>query len=530
MTSSPSPAPAPPPAPPPGAPRWWRSPIAWVSTTYFAEGFPYAIIHTAADALFTVMGMSLSTLGLTTLLHLPWNLKFLWGPLVDQYETKRRWLLGVELLLCVLLGGLALFGDAQAPLPLLAGLFMVIALLAATHDIAIDGFYLEGLDRTGQSRYVGFRAAAFRGAMWAVGSPLLWLAGAVSWRVAWLLGFALMVLCTAYHAAALPRPEARQRPIRQLLRRLLTPRVLLGMLALGLGAGWAHGQRWWGIPAQVAAVAAAVPGLGELSLPGWIGLGMLLAVLLLLAGVSRIRRLVARRDSAYARAFVVFLDQPGVGRILAFVLLYRIGESFLHKMRWPFLHRELGLTLEGYALANGTVGLLATFAATLLGGLLIARHGLRRFIWPFVLAQNLLNLLYAGLAAWPEPSQVGLGVITAVVTIEHIGAGLGTAIFMVYLMRCCDPEHKAAHMALLTALMSVGYTLAGVASGALADAVGYGSYFVLTFVATLPSMALIAVVPHLGSSDEAPAEEPAGPSPPGSRDSAPGATPPRRGR
>jgi PAT family beta-lactamase induction signal transducer AmpG len=166
-------------------------------------------------------------------------------------------------------------------------------------------------------------------------------------------------------------------------------------------------------------------------------------------------------------------------------------------MRWPFLHRELGMDLGDYGFANGTVGLLATFLATLLGGWLIARHGLRRFVWPFLLAQNVLNLLYAGLAMWPDPSDIGIFTITAVVTVEHFGAGLGTAVLMVYLMRCCDPAHKAAHMALLTALASVGFTLAGVASGALAELLGYGPYFVLTFVATVPSMVLVFVVPHL---------------------------------
>jgi PAT family beta-lactamase induction signal transducer AmpG len=242
---------------------------------------------------------------------------------------------------------------------------------------------------------------------------------------------------------------------------------------------------------------AAIPVLGAMSLPGWLGLGLLLAVLLLLANLAWVQRALDRRDSAYARSFVVFLAQPRVRAVLAFVLLFRTGESFLQKMRWPFLHRELGMDLGDYGFANGTVGLLATFLATLLGGWLIARHGLRRFVWPFLLAQNVLNLLYAGLAMWPDPSDIGIFTITAVVTVEHFGAGLGTAVLMVYLMRCCDPAHKAAHMALLTALASVGFTLAGVASGALAELLGYGPYFVLTFVATVPSMVLVFVVPHL---------------------------------
>jgi PAT family beta-lactamase induction signal transducer AmpG len=491
VSSSPPPDPAPTAAP---ERRGWKGPFGWVTTTYFAEGFPYTIVNSAADALFTATGMSLSMLGLTTILHLPWNLKFLWGPFVDGYETKRRWLLGTEVVLCVILLVLTLVGDVDAPLWLLAVVFLAIAILSATHDIAIDGFYLEGLDPAGQSRYVGYRAAAYRLAMLAVNGPLMVVADVYGWRLAWMLSLLVMVALTAYHAIALPRPETRQRPGGELLRRALHPTVIL--VVTGLAAlGWLAYARGWGD--AVAQGFAMVPVLGAMSLPGWLGLGLLLAVLVLLASLSRVRRALDRRDSPYARSFLVFLDQPHVRAVLAFVLLFRTGESFLQKMRWPFLNRELGMSLTDYGFANGTVGLIATFIATLIGGGLIARYGLRRFVWPFILAQNVLNLLYAGLAMAPEPSEISLVTITMVVTVEHFGAGLGTAVFMVYLMRCCDSAHKAAHMALLTALASVGFTLAGVASGALAELLGYGPYFVLTFLATLPSMALVLVVPHL---------------------------------
>jgi PAT family beta-lactamase induction signal transducer AmpG len=150
--------------------------------------------------------------------------------------------------------------------------------------------------------------------------------------------------------------------------------------------------------------------------------------------------------------------------------------------------------MEQYAFASGTVGLVASFVATLLGGYLISRHGLRRWIWPFVLAQNTLNLLYMWLASG---SGEGLPAWTLVVTLEAFGSGLGTAVFMVYLMRCCGREHRAAHMALLTALMSLGFTIAGVASGFLAEALGFTSYFGFTFLASLPAMALIPLLPNL---------------------------------
>ncbi|MCU0690568.1 MAG: hypothetical protein MUF54_04135, partial [Polyangiaceae bacterium] len=67
------------------------SPHVWVSTSYFGEGFPYSIVNNLAEILVTELGASLGAIGLTSLFHLPWNLKFLWGPVLDHFETKRRW-------------------------------------------------------------------------------------------------------------------------------------------------------------------------------------------------------------------------------------------------------------------------------------------------------------------------------------------------------------------------------------------------------------------------------------------------------
>jgi PAT family beta-lactamase induction signal transducer AmpG len=89
---------------------------------------------------------------------------------------------------------------------------------------------------------------------------------------------------------------------------------------------------------------------------------------------------------------------------------------------------------------------------------------------------------------------------------EHFGEGLGTAVFMVYLMRSCDPAHKASHMAILTALMSVSFTLAGVASGFLAKSMGFAWYFAFTFLVSLPGMALIAFLPNLWDTKASPGQ------------------------
>jgi PAT family beta-lactamase induction signal transducer AmpG len=475
-------------------------PALWVSSTYFAEGFPYSVVNNLVEILFKELGASLQLIGLTALFHLPWNLKFLWGPFLDEYETKRAWIIAIEVALSVVMLALALLVGAT---PLFGAISLCVALLAflsATHDIAIDGYYLEGLAESEQSRYVGYRAAAYRVAGLAVSSPLLLVIGAAGWRTGLLVAAATMIVLTVGHAVLLPHVERRRAALRSALARPGTRRALGGLIALVttvlvaalLARDTAAGE-------MVLGAIAADSYLG-ISLAGWISLALLLVLIVALGSLGNIRRRLAGRDSPYATAFIDFLAQRRIALVLVFIVSFRVGESFLVKMRWPFLHDDIGMTLAEYAFANGTVGTIASFAATFLGGHLIARDGLRRWIWPFVLAQNGLHLLYVALAHLG--ASAGMAATVTVITVEQIGSGLGTAVFMVYLMRCCSPAHRAAHMAIVTALMSVSFTLAGVCSGFLASWLGFGPYFAFTFVVTIPGMALVFFLPHLDGREE----------------------------
>lgn len=527
---------------------------SWVSTTYFAEGFPYSVVNSLAEILFKELGASLQVIGLTSLFHLPWNLKFLWGPFVDGYETKRRWLLGCEIAIVVLIALIALLSaGASAALGLLALGFLMLGLLSATHDIAIDGYYLEALDTVEQSRWVGFRAASYRLAMLVVGGPLLWLCAKIGWAGGLSIAALSMALLLGYHALLLPDIEQRKRSWTAMLRPLWSVRGLV--VALVIAGLWAL-EQFWAIGSaarfEISDFIDARPAMAWLSdkLAGgaWAAMLLLLALLVGLALLPLLRRrLRARREtgklSDYAANFVSFLDQPGIAVILAFVILFRTGESFLMKMRWPFLDDVIHMPLEQFGMINGTIGVVASFVATIIGGRLIARDGLRKWIWPFALAQNGLHLLYVAVAMLPwqwfpadpnltgtllqlidpgssassavelvEPARQGLpiaiqaSVLGTVIVVEHIGAGLGTAVFMVYIMRTCDPAHKAGHMAIVTALMSVSFTIAGVGSGFIAAEIGYTAYFAFTFFVTIPAMLLIPFVPYLDgrSSDQAP--------------------------
>ncbi len=177
-------------------------PAGWVSTTYFAEGYPYAVVHQIAEAIFKEFGASLEMIGLTSLFHLPWNLKFLWSPFLDSHATKRSWLIRIEILISALLFGLALCATLPHVLLVSSVLFTALAFLAATHDIAIDGYYLEALDQEGQSKYVGFRAMAWKISAFVIAGPLFVIYAKVGWPVALLLVALVMLVLTLFHIVA----------------------------------------------------------------------------------------------------------------------------------------------------------------------------------------------------------------------------------------------------------------------------------------------------------------------------------------
>ena len=128
-----------------------KKPHLWCFSTYFAEGFPYSIIRSVSTVFFRDRGVSLEAVGLTTFFGLPWILKFFWGPLVDEFATKHRWLLAMQAALAVLIGAAAFLVPLPGGVRLIAILFFAGAFVAATHDIAIDGYYLAALDKEEQT-------------------------------------------------------------------------------------------------------------------------------------------------------------------------------------------------------------------------------------------------------------------------------------------------------------------------------------------------------------------------------------------
>ncbi len=182
-----------------------------------------------------------------------------------------------------------------------------------------------------------------------------------------------------------------------------------------------------------------------------------------------------------------WLARPGALPVLAFVLLYRLGDLGMGPMVKPFWV-DRGLSLEEIGLVSTTLGAVATVLGAIAGGAIVARRGIAESLLVLGLFALLSNLGYAAAAAFPETGRPG---IYAASILESFCAGLASAAFLAFLMRICERKHAAVQYACLTALYALPGTFAGAASGWAAQSLGYAGYFAATAALALPAFAFL---------------------------------------
>jgi MFS transporter, PAT family, beta-lactamase induction signal transducer AmpG len=196
-----------------------------------------------------------------------------------------------------------------------------------------------------------------------------------------------------------------------------------------------------------------------------------------------------RKGTAFLEAFASFVGQPQAAPVLAFMLTYRLGDIMMFAMSKPLL-RDLGVDTAHRGLLNG-LGTAASILGVVLGGAYVARRGLARALVPLVYAQNFAIPLYI-LMAVIKPGTAG---ITAIVLTEQLVSGLGIAGSTVFLMQRCRPAFSASHFAMATSVVSLASTFSGWASGPLNEHLGHPLFFTVAFLASIPSLILVWIVP-----------------------------------
>jgi MFS transporter, PAT family, beta-lactamase induction signal transducer AmpG len=416
----------------------------WIPSLYFAQALPNVAVATLSVVMYKNLGLSNTEIALyTSWLYLPWVIKPLWSPLVDLLGTKRGWTVALQFVCGVAFALVAFTLPASDFFRLTLAMFWLLAFASATHDIAADGFYMLALNEKQQAAFVGVRSTFFRLAMIAGQGALVVLAGKLH--------------------------EAHGNYV-------LAWQVVFGVLcALFVGAGLWHAF----VLPRPASDHAAAPSHG---------------------GVAE-----------FFAVFAAFFRKPEIVTLLAFLLLYRLAEAQLLKLAAPFLldaraQGGLALTTAQLGIVYGTAGVAALTIGGILGGLFIAAVGLKRALWPLLLAMHVPNLAYVALALW-QPENLWL--VGSAIVVEQFGYGFGFTAYMVTMLMVAsqDPAHRTAHYAICTGFMALGMMLPGMAAGWLQAQMGYTAFFVWVCVATLPSFvaaALLKIDPAFGLREDNP--------------------------
>lgn len=407
-----------------------RSPWIWIPSLYFAEGVPYVIVMTVSVVMYKRLGISNTDIALyTSWLYLPWVIKPFWSPFVDMLKTKRWWITLMQLLMGTGFAGIALFLPLSFFFQVTLVVFALIAFGSATHDIAADGFYMLALNKRQQSFFVGIRSTFYRFATLAGQGFLIVLAG--------------------------------------ILEKITGQTVISWSITFFLLAG----------------IFFLLFAYHRFSLPT--------------PTIDTVQKQQANQVlKTFWNTFVGFFKKQNMGIILLFLMLYRLGEALLVKMASPFLldpHEVggLGLSTEQVGYVYGTVGVISLTLGGILGGVAVAKGGLKRWLWPMALCITLPNIIYV-FFAFLMPHE--LQWIYAGVAIEQFGYGFGFTAYMLYMMRIAEGSQQTAHYAICTGFMALGMMLPGMVAGWLQEQMGYPLFFVLVMLCTIPTLAIIPFV------------------------------------
>ena len=398
-----------------------RHPWTWVPSLYFVEGIPYVIVTSVALIMYKRLGLSDTECALyTAWLSSPWAFKPLWRPFVEIFKTKRWWIIAMQSIIGISMASIAFTLPTSFFFQATLAFFWLIAFSSATHDIAADGFYMIALDEHQQTLNVGVRSTFYRLATIFGEGLLLMLIGLLEVYtrkpvVAWSWGFGAVA-------------------------------ALFLLIAL---------YHHWILPRPTED-----------------------------RSISQEKVTFKEGIQQFVETFITFIRKPRAIIAITFLLLYRLPEALLVKITPLFLSEVeskggLALTTSELGLVKGTIGVIGITLGGIIGGIVVAKDGLKRWLWPMVMAMSLPNIFYIFLAYYqPE----GLLWVNLAVGIEQFGYGFGFTLYMLFMLYFSQGASKTAHYALCTGFMALSMIIPGSIAGLLSDLLGYYQSFILVML------------------------------------------------
>lgn len=520
-----------------------NSPWYWIPVLNFASGFPYAIIISVSGIIYKSLGIENKEIGFyTSILYLPWVIKPLWSPFIDLYSTKRKWFLSMQFIIFFTFLILGLTIQSNHFLNISLSLFCIAAFASASNDVASDGFYMIALKKEQQSFYLGIRSTFYRIANLTANGLIVILGGALeekygdkskAWSYTLVIVALIMMLLTVYNYFSTPKVEElkvitetdKQKRFGVVFKSFFQKKQIGIILAFILLFRLGESQLLKMLnPFLVEPIKyelfesskgnkqnealkiynSKVKNGNTLSKDELNFLHLNLPVLAVMQNEKEILdldKIPKKNMSEY--------DNLLLKRIKVIDELISVkGKSDL------ISKKGMGISNLDYGIIYGFFGVISLVVGGLIGGFLISKDGLGKWMLPMILTMHLpilgfvlishfhpaiiSNLTLPFIEYSLNPFELNLQsfifnynpYILLTVIIEQFGYGFGFAAFMMFLIHVAEGESKTSHYSIATGFMALGMMLPGMASGFIQDYLGYANFFIWVFLATIPGLIL----------------------------------------
>ncbi len=431
---------------------YWHPRVRGMLFLGFSAGLPLLLVFGTLSFWLREAGVERSTIGFVSWVALAYGFKWVWAPLVDRLPLpllnrllgrRRSWMLLSQFCIIAGLVGMAL-SDPQESLARFALLALGVAFASATQDIVIDAYRIESVGENLQGAMAATYMMGYRLAMIMSGAGALAIAAlfdpdeTVYHQGAWMaayLSMALMMLVGIVTTLIIREPDVTA-DSHTLERENRTDTLI------------EHQQ--------------------------WLPLAL--------------RRFAEGFYNAAISPFVDFISRYRWQAllILALIATYRISDVVLGVISNVF-YVDMGFSKGEVATITKIYGVIMTLVGAGLGGLLMVRIGVMRTLLLGGLLAAATNLLFAMLAG------VGHDVpmLTLVISIDNLSAGVATAAFIAYLSSLTNISYSATQYALFSSVMLLLPKFMGGFSGVMVDGMGYQTFFLLTALMGVPVLVLI---------------------------------------
>lgn len=384
--------------------------------TGFSSGLPLFVLYQLVPGWLRSENVSLSEIGLFSLIGIPYVWKFLWSPALDRFSLpflgrRRGWMFLTQIILFI---SIAMFGFVDPVMSIwsVAYLAAAVAFFSASQDIVIDAYRRELLSDQELGLGNSLNVQAYRVAGLVPGSLAFILADHMQWQAVFLIVAAFM---------------------------------LIGIIVT-LCIREAHIET--NAPKNI--------------------------------------------QDAVVLPFKDFINREGLKSalfILAFLVLYKLGDSMATALQTPFFI-DMGFTKTEIGVVAKSSGLIAMMIGLAIGGLVMLKLSINRALWLFGFVQIISIVGFAALA------EIGNNVyaLAFAMGFEYLGVGLGTAAFVAFMAKQTNPTFAATQFALFSALTALPRTFANATTGYIVEQIGWTGFYFMCVALAIPGMLMLLKV------------------------------------